>query len=129
MNLLLELADSEVRCMEWVGGDLHIHFSAAAVRQRDAETMARRTGYARAVELVLFGATLAPTGAAPMGRIADGRLGLAERWSTRLPLPQRVMAPARLELRFAQHGEWVVLGQGVACQFTGESNFTESLSC
>jgi hypothetical protein len=81
------------------------------------------------VELVLFGAAVTPPAAEPMGRIAEGRLALAERWLTRLPLPHQAMLPVRLELRFAQHGEMSVVGSGVECRFADGPNFTESLSC
>jgi hypothetical protein len=129
MKLLLELADSEVGRVEKAGDGLHIHLSAAAVLQFDGASGEKRSGYARAVELVLFGVTDAAPTTEPMGRIAHGRLAVAERWSAQIALPLRVMAPIRLELRFAQHGEMTVAGNGVECRFTEGPNFTESLSC
>ena len=129
MNLLLEFSDSEVGRVAWVGNQLRIHFSAAAVLQVDAASTAQRPGYARAVELVLFGATVTPPSAEPVGRIAHGRLALAESWLTRIPLPLQAMEPVRLELCFAQHGEMSVVGSGVECRFAGGPNFAESLSC
>jgi hypothetical protein len=129
MHLMLEFSDSEVGRVERVGDQLRIHFSAAAVLQVDVAAPSDRAGYARAVELVLFGAAVTPPAAEPMGRIAEGRLALAERWLTRLPLPHQAMLPVRLELRFAQHGEMSVVGSGVECRFADGPNFTESLSC
>jgi hypothetical protein len=129
LNLLLEFTDSEVGRVERGGDALRIHFSAAAVLEVGAVAKAQRPGYALAVELVVFGATVTSPSAEPMGRIAHGRLALAERWLTRLPLPHRAMEPVRLELRFAQHGEMDVVGIGLECRFVDEPNFNESLSC
>ena len=129
MNLLLEFSDSEVAQVEQLDGSLRVRFSAACVVRTAASSQPPVQGYAQSVELLIFGARSTEALAGLIGRVAHGRIAATERWATRLALPCRIDGPVQLELGFANHGTLNVTGDGVACRFTGEPNFGESLAC
>lgn len=130
MDLLLQLADSEVAAVEALDGGLRLRFSAATV-WRDAGAAPATPGHLRGVRLEL---RTAPGSALPpladcIGRLAQGRVGRAGQWLGRLPLPVTLEGPLELDLSFAGCGSLRLHATSLHCVVEGEPDFHESLAC
>jgi hypothetical protein len=124
----LLLADSEVARLEIDGGDLRLHFSAAAVRQQIAGA-APVEGHARGVVWHLTGAHCEGAVTDALGRLREGRLRHGDRWRGEVTLPTDLAGPLTLELQFANGTLLNLNAQALRSEAPVPLPFTESLAC
>jgi hypothetical protein len=130
VNRRFSFADSEVAAVAVEEGLLRVRFAAANVSEPDATVFSgQRQGFVSGVELVCRGGPW-PDGLDGLaGRLAEGRLSLYGAWLTQLALPGELGEASRLELRFAQGGDFAVAVTGVSLNTPHDAVLSESFAC
>lgn len=130
MPLTLVLSDSEVASIVSIGSGLQVRLAAAHLRRTADATPGRvEHGFGRGVVFRLDAVQVVEEEQPALGRLATGRIQVADQWLSEIALPFVATDPVRIELGFANGASLVVAASGVSAQFEGEPNFTDSLAC
>jgi len=130
MTRRFSFADSEVAAVVAEGDVLRVRFAAANVSEPDATAFSgERQGFVAGVELVCRGGPW-PGGLDGLaGRLAEGRVRVPGASLAQLPLPGELGEASRLELRFAQRGEFAAAVTSVSLISPHDAALAESFAC
>ena len=122
----LELHDSRVSHIEWVGGDAVIHFSHAYIhKSKGSPGKDTGTGWSQEAQLIMQGASsLAPSPPLP-NTISEGYLEVGGIKHQLIPLPFKRKVGAKLNLVFVDGGHLEIVGDKPFVELFGAPIYLE----
>jgi len=122
----LELHDSRVSHIEWVGGDAVIHFSHAYIhKSKGSPGKDTGTGWSQEAQLIMQGASsLAPSPPLP-NTISEGYLEVGGIKHQLIPLPFKRKVGAKLNLVFVDGGQLEIVGDKPFVELFGAPIYLE----
>jgi len=122
----LELHDSRVSHIEWVGGDAVIHFSHAYIhKSKGSPGKDTGTGWSQEAQLIMQGASsLAPSPPLP-NTISEGYLEVGGIKHQLIPLPFKRKVGAKLNLVFVDGGYLEIVGDKPFVELFGAPIYLE----
>jgi len=122
----LELHDSRVSHIEWVGGDAVIHFSHAYIhKSKGSPGKDTGTGWSQEAQLIMQGASsLAPSPPLP-NTISEGYLEVGGIKHQLIPLPFKRKVGAKLNLVFVDGGCLEIVGDKPFVELFGAPIYLE----
>ena len=126
MSQVLELHDSRVSHIDWLGDTALTHFSLAYLHRSSGNPgRAPSTLWSQEAELAMEEATAAGAMSALPNTIAEGYLEVRGIRHELIPLPFRRKVGARLYLQFADGAEIEISGTRPAIELLGTPTFLE----
>ena len=122
----LELHDSRVSHIEWVGGDAVIHFSHAYIhKSKGSPGKDTGTGWSQEAQLIMQGASsLAPSPPLP-NTISEGYLEVGGIKHELIPLPFKRRVRAKLNLVFVDGSHMEIVGDKPFVELFGTPIYLE----
>ncbi|WP_169975752.1 hypothetical protein [Tautonia rosea] len=130
MNRLIELHDSTLGGLEWVGSEIVVRLRPAYVHQSEERPgMDPGTGWVQAVDLIIRSATLESLPTRLPTILADGAFSIdGARWENQIPIPLDVRQ-ASIEFSAVTEASETLLvrGEGLSVLLRGDPRFVEQL--